>query len=71
MLKSYMKQIEKENKILMKKNREKLKEQIQKNKGEADLQGKVKQIRENIRKNELLKYEKVFKPIPKRKPNKK
>ena len=71
MLKGYRKQIEKENNMLMKKNKEKLKEQVQNNKGGADLQGKAKHIRENIRKNELLKYENAFKPTPKRKSNKK
>ena len=60
MLTTYIKQLKKENKELINKNRDKLKQELQKHKDGAKLQEKVNKIKQNIKKNEMLKYEAPF-----------
>ena len=67
MLAAYIKQRDKENKELINKNRAKLKAELQKNKAATKLYENMNKLKENIRKNEMLRYEEKFTPKPKAK----
>ena len=62
MLSAQVKQREKENKELINKNRAKLKQELQKNKAATKLYEHMNKLKENIRKNEMSKFEEPFKP---------
>ena len=67
MLATYVKQLKKENKALISKNRDKLKQELQKNKAAAKLYENMNKLKQNIKKHEMLKYEEPFLKLAKSK----
>lgn len=60
MLAAYIKQRERENKEIIRKQRENLKKQLQNNIAAANLKEKVDKIKQQIKKSEMMKYEEPF-----------
>ena len=67
MLATYVKQLKKENKQLANKTRDKLKAELQKNKASAKLYENMNKLKQNIKKNEMLRYEEPFLKLAKHK----
>ena len=57
MLAAYIKQRDRENKEIIRKQRENLKKQLRNNIAAANLKEKVDKIKQQIKKNEMMKYE--------------
>ena len=60
MLAAYIKQRDRENKEIIRKQRENLKKQLRNNIAAANLKEKVDKIKQQIKKNEMMKYEQPF-----------
>ena len=60
MLAAYIKQRDRENKEIIRKQRENLKKQLRNNIAAANLKEKVDKIKQQIKKNEMMKYEEPF-----------